>query len=331
VIELGEHFYNDDLEKFEALNTTCESIYELGDVKVLIILKDGENLTDYLEIENPEDVAYISEDLSERTDLERYYYLGQIFERVYGENSPLFVRYTDNPFKNIRAMVVQNVSNSVCSLNDMFKGLRNLRTISGLDTWDVANINTMDSLFMECWNLKTISGLDSWDVGSVYDMTWAFNECISLKTISDLGNWNVGNVKSMRGMFKYCKGIDDISPIESWNINPDCDTKNMFYETVFENKFKSKKRELKMEENFKGSNIKPRLTCDKCGSANLVFGGGEIICGECKNLVKSHFELKCPDCGGNDIRYTRLHYLKCERCERVILENVYFDNVINWK
>ena len=33
---LSEYFYNDDLRDFEALNTTCESIYELGDVKVLI-------------------------------------------------------------------------------------------------------------------------------------------------------------------------------------------------------------------------------------------------------------------------------------------------------
>ena len=117
---LSEYFYNDDLRDFEALNTTCESIYELGDVKVLIILKDGENLTDYLDIENPKDVIYISEDLSCRADLERYYYLGEIFERTYGDNSPLFIRYTQNPFKNIKAMVVQRVSSNVTSLNDMF-------------------------------------------------------------------------------------------------------------------------------------------------------------------------------------------------------------------
>lgn len=328
---LSEYFYNDDLRDFEALNTTCESIYELGDVKVLIILKDGENLTDYLDIENPKDVIYISEDLSCRADLERYYYLGEIFERTYGDNSPLFIRYTQNPFKNIKAMVVQRVSSNVTSLNDMFNGLENLKTISGLDTWDVSNINTMDSLFMECRNLKTISGLESWDVGNIRDMTWAFNECMSLKDISDLENWNVGNVKSVRGMFKYCHGLNDISPIESWNLSPDCDTKNMFYDTRFQNRFKSKKRELKMERELKGSNIKPQLTCPKCGSANLVFGGGEITCGECKNLVKSHFELKCPDCDCNDIRYTRLHDLVCKRCGRIILENVYFDSVINWK
>ncbi len=334
MIELNKHFYNDDLKEFEQLNSTCESIYELGDVKVLIVLKDGTNLTDYLDIENPEDVMYLSEDLSGRVNLERYYYLGQVFERVYGNNSPVFIRYTDNSFKNIKAMVVQGVSNNVTSLNDMFRGLKKLKTISGLDTWDVSNIKTMDSLFMECWNLKTIHALDNWDVGNVYDMTWAFDECRNLENISALKDWNVGNVKSMRGMFKYCSSLDDISSVESWNLNPDCDTKNMFYETKFENieKFNVERIKVEMEDDFDIANIKPRLACEKCGSTDLIYGGGEIICKDCKNLVKSHFELKCPDCGGNDIRYySRSHDLVCRRCHRKVLDHVYFDSVINLK
>lgn len=329
MIKLEKNFYNDDLKQFEELNETCKSIYELGDVKVLIILRDGTNLTDYLDIENPKEVIYVSEDLSERTNLERYYYLGQVFERVYREDLPVFVRYTENPFKNIRAMVVRNVSANVTSLNDMFRGLLNLKTISGLESWDVRNINTMDSLFMECWNLKTISGLESWDVGNVYDMTWAFNECASLEDISDLKNWDVSNVKSVRGMFKYCRSLKDISPVESWNLKRDCDTRNMFYDTRFEGAIKSQKPEPKMKAGLERSNVKPGLACEKCGSTNLVLGGGEIICGECKNLVKSHLELKCPDCGGNDIIYTRMHDLECRRCRRVILEKVHFDSIIN--
>ena len=331
MIELSRYFYNDDLNEFEELNTTCKSIYELGDVKVLIILNDGENLTDYLDIENPEVVIYISEDLSSKVNLERYYYLGEVFEKVYGDNSPVFVRYTQNPFKNVKAMVVRGVSGSVTSLKDMFRGLENLKTISGLDTWNVSNVNRIDSLFMECRNLEAISGLDTWDVGNVHDMTWAFNECMCLENISDLKNWDVGNVKSMRGMFKYCRGLNEISAVESWNLNHNCDTKNMFYDTQFENKFKSEKLELKMESNLQESNIKPGLECEKCGSENLVFVGGEIICGDCKNLVKSHFELKCSDCGCNDIIYTGTHDLVCRRCERIVLENVYFDSPIHLK
>lgn len=325
---MSEYFYNDDLRRFENLNHTCPSIYDLGDFNVLIVLRDGTNLTDYLDIENPRDVLYISEDLSSRESLERYYYFGQVFERVYGGNSPVFVRHTENPLRNIRAMVVQGVSAKISSLNDMFNGIENLTTISGLETWDVSNVETMDSLFRECMNLKTIHGLADWDVGNVHDMTWAFNECRSLEDISDLSDWDVGNVKSVRGMFQYCYGLKDISPVKSWNLNPDCDTKNIFCDTKFASPFKSGVRELKMERSLGSSKIKPKLRCEKCGSSNLVFGGGEIICRDCRNLVKSHIELKCPDCGSNDIKYTRLHDLECRNCSRVILEEVYFDSII---
>lgn len=61
------------LEEFEKLNKTCKSIYDLGDLNVLIILKDGTNLTDWSEVENKEDIIYVSEDLSAYGDLsERY-------------------------------------------------------------------------------------------------------------------------------------------------------------------------------------------------------------------------------------------------------------------
>ena len=49
------------LNDFEHLNTTTQSIYELGDFNVLIILTDGTNLTNWDDVENPEDIAYISE------------------------------------------------------------------------------------------------------------------------------------------------------------------------------------------------------------------------------------------------------------------------------
>lgn len=327
---MSENFYNEDLNDFEELNTTCKSIYDLGEVKVLIILKDGTNLTDYLDIEDPEDVIYISEDLSGRMNLERYYYLGEVFERVYGDDSPVFARYAENPFRNIMAMVVRNVSNRVSSLDDMFRGLENLRTVSGLDSWDVGNVETMDSLFMECCNLRNVFGLDGWDVGNVYDMTWVFNGCRNLKDISDIENWDVGNAKSMRGMFKCCHGLENVSAVESWDINPNCDVTEMFFGTVFEDKYKSRMPKLKMEDDFEISNVKPELKCGKCASTNLVFDGGEIICSDCGNHLRSHFEIRCPDCGCSDIVYTGFHDLVCKRCERVILEEVYFDSTINW-
>ena len=61
------------LNDFEHLNTTTQSIYELGDFNVLIILKDGTNLTSWDYVENREDIEYISEDLFGQTLLEGKY------------------------------------------------------------------------------------------------------------------------------------------------------------------------------------------------------------------------------------------------------------------
>lgn len=57
------------IKEFEKLNTTTDSIYDLGDLDVLIILEDGTNLTSWNEVNNKRDIIYISEDLSAYTDL----------------------------------------------------------------------------------------------------------------------------------------------------------------------------------------------------------------------------------------------------------------------
>ena len=70
---------NEYLEDFERLNTTTKSIYDLEDNNVLIILKNGTNLTDWEDVEDVDDVLYVSEDLSGFEDLwcnyHSFYYL----------------------------------------------------------------------------------------------------------------------------------------------------------------------------------------------------------------------------------------------------------------
>ena len=52
-----------ELREFEMLNTTTQSIYELNEFNVLIILKDGSNLTSWDFVDNMDDVIYVTEDL----------------------------------------------------------------------------------------------------------------------------------------------------------------------------------------------------------------------------------------------------------------------------
>ena len=94
------------LYDFEHLNTTTESIYELGDFNLLIVLKDGKNLTNWKDVENKEDIIFISEDLFGQTQLE--------------------ARYKD--LKNLRAIVTFGVGN-VKSMKEMFSGCESLEEI----------------------------------------------------------------------------------------------------------------------------------------------------------------------------------------------------------
>ena len=49
-----------ELREFEMLNTTTQSIYELNELNVLIILKDGSNLTSWDFVDDKEDIIYIT-------------------------------------------------------------------------------------------------------------------------------------------------------------------------------------------------------------------------------------------------------------------------------
>ena len=68
--DIDDDVRNRYFKEFEQLNTTTSSIYDLGDLEVLIILKDGTNLTSWMDVEDKNDVLYVSEDLSKK----RYLY-----------------------------------------------------------------------------------------------------------------------------------------------------------------------------------------------------------------------------------------------------------------
>lgn len=352
------HFYNHDLTEFEKLNTTTESIYDLGDLNVLIILKNGENLTDYLDIENPLDVIYISEDLSRLDCAESYYYLGKLFERQYEDNGPVLARYTDNPLRNVRSIVCQGVGN-VDSLYGMFRQLDNVTTISGLDTWDVSQVRNMSNLFVDCGNLRTVHGMSGWDVSNVSNMTWMFQYCENLEDISFLRSWDVSNVEIMRGMFMECRKLKNLEALSDWRLDSIRDLSFMFYncgeirdlgpladwdvsgaETIrgmFQkcsglkdsnplSKWDVTKirnirdvfKDIKIRPAMKGFEPRKSITCIYCGRHDFVVDG-DLICGDCGETVLKAKDMKCPDCGGSEMAYDGALY--CKRCGLILYDN----------
>lgn len=165
------------LEDFEKLNTTTESIYDLGKHNVLIILKDGTNLTGWDDVGDKDDIIYISEDLSGFTDLASKY-LG---------------------LQSLKAIVAINVSGKVTNMNKMFFGCESLVDISNLAGWDISGVKGMEEMFAYCESLADLSPLSGWDISNVDAAEGMFNHCESLADSFCLKGWSFNR---MEGTFK---------------------------------------------------------------------------------------------------------------------------------
>ena len=177
------------LNEFEKLNTTTESIYDLGDFNVLIILNDGTNLTDWNDVKNKEDIIYISEDLTNHSSLKEKY----------------------KGLKSLKAIVTSDLPDKITELNSMFYGCSSLVDLSALSGWDTSKVTDMWDMFSGCSSLDDLSPLSNWDVSEVTDMSRMFSRCSSLDDLSPLSDWNASNTIKKRG-------FDDIIEYLSWYI-----------------------------------------------------------------------------------------------------------------
>ncbi len=201
-----ERLTSEYLKEFEKLNVTTDSIFELGNHKVLIILKDGTNLTKWDDVKNKEDIIYISEDLSGFTDLNRKY----------------------NGLKSIKAIVTSNISDEVTDMEFMFGECSSLADISTLQMWDTSNVTSMKWIFSDCSSLADISSLKNWNTSKVTNMMGMFEGCSSLSDVSSLENWKTSKVTKMLDMFKGCSSLKDVSGLKNWDTTKVTSMREMF-------------------------------------------------------------------------------------------------------
>lgn len=194
------------LKNFEMLNTTTDSIFDLNDYGVLIILNDGTNLTNWDEIKYVDEILYISEDLSSCNDLRSRY----------------------RRFSSLEAIVAKNVTANATSLDHVFGGCYSLKELS-LINWDVSKVTSMQGMFSYCKSLEDITFLKDWDVSNVRKMEAMFSSCESLRGLSPLANWNVSNVEHMDDMFGFCRNLEDLSPLAEWDVSNLASVEGMFF------------------------------------------------------------------------------------------------------
>lgn len=206
--EIDEEIRNKYFKEFEELNTTTSSIYDLGDLEVLIILKDGTNLTSWNDVKDKNDVLYVSEDVSYRTGLSFKY----------------------EKCESLESIVVNGVTDEVSSLKYMFSRCNSLQYVFGMDSWDCSNLKNMIGMFVDCFSLTDISFLGSLNVSNVDNMEGMFQGCISLFDISPLVSWDVGKVENMHAMFALCPNLHSLNGLESWDVSNVKDMESMFHQ-----------------------------------------------------------------------------------------------------
>lgn len=231
----GQH-----LIEFEKLNTTSESIHDLGDLRVVIILNDGTNLTDWSDVKDREDVLYVSEDLSGCTNLSRRYQGLKSLRAIVAKNVTGNVTDTTEMFRGCESLEELHLSNwdvsGVCDMSWMFRCCSSLVDISSLSDWDVSNVKWMMGMFYECSSLADVTALSGWDVSNVNYMAFnlflgeegMFSGCSSLEDLSPLSGWDVSNVRDMMNLFENCKSISDLSPLAGWDVSGVTSMKKMF-------------------------------------------------------------------------------------------------------
>ena len=196
------------LKRFKELNTTTDSIFNISPYQVLIILKDGTNITDWKEIEDKKDILYISEDLS-------------------GES------YISNKYRDLEGMrliIAQGITSKVQFIESMFADCKSLIDVIGLETWDTSNLLSLENMFGGCSSLTSCDGLRYLDVSNVNDMTALFNDCYRLNDIDSLKEWNTSNLTKMWSMFAGCKSLKDLRPLSNWNTSNVTNMTSLFTE-----------------------------------------------------------------------------------------------------
>ena len=212
------------LNEFKRLNTTTDSIFELESNEVLIILKDGTNVTSWSDVKNRKDVMYVSEDLSQKTDADYYYHDLENAYIIIAKNLSDKVTSTKKTFSHCESLVVimglesWDVSN-VTSMEGLFLGCKSLTSLNGVESWDVSNVTDMTALLMECSLLTNLDFLKNWNTSKVRKLWSSFADCTSLVDVTGLRNWDVSNVKDMAALFSDCENLFNLDGVELWNTS----------------------------------------------------------------------------------------------------------------
>lgn len=97
-----------------------------------------------------------------------------------------------------------------------FWGMKNLKSIVGIENLNTSNVKHMDGMFKECSSLDSID-LSHFDTRNVEGMSGMFSDCSSLESI-DISNFDTSNLAGDPSMNKMFYGCSKLRTFKAKNL-----------------------------------------------------------------------------------------------------------------
>ena len=128
---------------------------------------------------------------------------GNIYDAGIGSLNVVFKRQLTKIIIDPGVIANQNSSG-------LFRYLKNLQTIQGLENLDTSQVTNMSRMFEYCESLTKLN-LGSWNTSNVENVSWMFNECTNLVDLN-LDNWSTLKVhyEGLHAMLNHCKSLSKL-------------------------------------------------------------------------------------------------------------------------
>ena len=115
---------------------------------------------------------------------------------------------------------------NVTNIQQLFYNCQGLKTIIGIEDWNVSKLQNMTSTFSLCYDLQPLD-LSKWNTASLTNLNGTFTSCFRGLTSINLSGWNTSNVTNMNNLFNGCSVLEEIN-LSEWDM-----TKATAFNTVF--------------------------------------------------------------------------------------------------
>ena len=134
-------------------------------------------------------------------------------------------------------------TSNVTDMHSLFNGCSSLTILSDISNWNTENVKTIRYLFWGCMSLTHLPDISKWNTSNMTDFEGVFNNCSKLLYLPDISKWDTSKVNTMKKLFKNCKSLKSLPDISKWNLDKVNDFTDMFYgcnQSIIPEKFKNK-------------------------------------------------------------------------------------------